>query len=865
MTQGLTTSSEHGLRPTTVERPAGSALTWPSAAAPVMHQRLKQAPSMTDVRPERPLQGRVEVDGKFFSCGGERFALHAVSYGTFAPRSGDGAQFPEPDVLAADLAMMAANGFTVVRTYTSPPDDLLDEAKRLGLRVLAGIFFPDWRYIVGSPAKARRAMVKSAIAEVRREAERLAKRDEVLAVVVGNEVPADAVRWFGVKHVSRVLGALVDVVHEVDPEMLVTYANYPTSEYLDVANVDFLMFNVFLERQVDLRRYLTRLHHLAGDRPLVLGELGLDARADAAGERRQATVLDWQLLTALERGVAGTCVFSWTDDWWVGGAAVEGWSFGLTRRDRSPRPALDVVKAWNQRTVADLDFPWPRITVAICAYNAAETLDECLRETSKLTYPNLEILVVDDGSTDATAGIAYRHPRVQLVSIEHAGLSVARNACIAAATGDLIAYLDSDAYPTPEWPYYLALGMDGPTVGGIGGPNVPPRHDPVGAHRVAAAPGGPVHVLTADDRAEHIPGCNMAFWKSVLLEVGGFNPVYTAAGDDVDVCWKVLDRGWDIGFHPAALVWHHRRPTVKAYLRQQRGYGKAEALVAARHPDRYTGAGTARWRGQIYTSTAQPIRYPRIYRGAFGGAAFQSVYRGGGHLLDLAHQVGIPAALAGSILATVAGLTLWSPALMIAALAVLFVVGLGVHDALSAEPPRHADARRATFRMGVGMLHVLQPLARWWGRWRHRVAAHQAMPQTTNAIASVTKLRRGVILFETSMPRPNLVSEIVSRLRRGGTMVQPVTGWEDHDGRIAGSLLIGGELLSSSHVEGFIHMRVRRRLRGTIFAASMATVALLAFVSPVTAALSAAAVGLDLGFGNYRVGPQVRRIIRGKA
>ena len=75
------------------------------------------------------------------------------------------------------------------------------------------------------------------------------------------------------------------------------------------------MFNVFLERREDFRRYLTRLHHLAGDRPLVLGEVGLAAGRGAEGERRQAEVLDWQLETAIERGVAGTCVFSWTDEW----------------------------------------------------------------------------------------------------------------------------------------------------------------------------------------------------------------------------------------------------------------------------------------------------------------------------------------------------------------------------------------------------------------------------------------------------------------------------------------------------------------------------------------------------------------------
>src|SRR5207247_3038599 len=107
----------------------------------------------------------------------------------------------------------------------------------------------------------------------------------------------------------------------------------------------------------------------------------------------------------------------------------------------------------------------------------------------------LEVIVVDDGSTDDTAAIAARHPRARLVSIPHAGLSVARNEGFRVARSDLVAYLDSDAYPSPEWPYYLALAFDSPSVAGAGGPNIPPVGDPRGAHEVARAPGGPVHVL----------------------------------------------------------------------------------------------------------------------------------------------------------------------------------------------------------------------------------------------------------------------------------------------------------------------------------------------------------------------------------
>ena len=58
---------------------------------------------------------------------------------------------------------------------------------------------------------------------------------------------------------------------------------------------------------------------------------------------------------------------------------------------------------------------------------------------------------------------------------------------------------------------------------------------------VAVSPGGPTHVLLNDEVAEHIPGCNMAFRREVLEEIGGFDPIYRAAGDDVDICWRLQD------------------------------------------------------------------------------------------------------------------------------------------------------------------------------------------------------------------------------------------------------------------------------------------------------------------------------------
>jgi GT2 family glycosyltransferase len=813
--------------------------------------------------PEVPLSGPIAVDGKHFTAGGRRFPFRGVTYGTFAPR-GDGALFPERERLKRDFAGMNEAGFTVVRTYTEPTADLMDLAADWSLRVLAGADYVDWRHDLPGSRRQLRRMEAEARAAVREQARRLRGNDQVLAMVLGNEIPADVVRWVGTDQVASFLADLADVVRQEDPDRLVTYGNYPTTEYLPLADLDFLMFNVFLERPDDFRRYLTRLHHLAGDRPLVLGEMGAHTGAGADAEAQQAEAIDWQMAIALERGVAGQCVFAWTDEWCVE-QPVEGWRFGITRADRSPRPALAVAERWNQRTVADVIDHWPSISVVICAYNAEATMDECLRHTCALDYPGLEVLVVDDGSTDATADIARRHPRARLVPLPHAGLSVARNEGFRAATGDLVAYLDSDAYPTPEWPYYLALGLDSHRLGGVGGPNVPPRDDCVGAQRVARAPGGPVHVLVGDDRAEHVPGCNMAFWRGVLTEVGGCDPIYQAAGDDVDLCWKILDRDFEIGFHPAALVWHHRRAGLRPYLRQQRGYGKAEALVEARHPDRFTPAGTARWRGRIYDSFAPSLTRQRVYRGLYGAAAYQSVYGGGGHALDLAHQVGIP--VAAVALAT-APAAVVHPGLGVPAVAaVLLATVLGAVDVVRTRPPRSVRGRwsRLRFRTGVAVMHLLQPLWRTWGRARHTKPARRDLPPVAAIAGPVLAEAGGALVLALDRPRADLTADVITALRRAGVRMLPASGWEDHDARFHASWLVAGELLTSAHPKGCVTIGFRRRLRRRSVVVAAAVAAAVAALAPVLVAPAALLAGGDLARGWWRGGPWPHRVIRSAA
>ena len=607
--------------------------------------------------------GRVAALGKHLRLDGAPFRVRGATYGTFEPRA-DGARFPHRAQVEADFAAMAAAGFNTVRTYTLPPSDVLDLAAEHGLKLLVGLDYHDWRMEPVPGRAAARRILDAGRAATAAALAQIAGRPEVLAVAVGNEVPGDIVRVHGIRSVQRTLSALVAELHDGDPDLLACYVSYPTTEYLEVDGQDLVCFNVFLERPDALRRYLRHLQRMAGDLPLVLTELGL--ASEVHGEETQATSLQGQLRLVDECGLAGATIFSWTDEWNVGGANVDGWGFGITDSERRPKPALGVASRWARSSLHRLRPSWPRISVVVCAYNAASTIGECLDSLVASDYPSLEVLVCDDGSTDATPELARRYP-VRLLELAHEGLSAARNRGIAASTGDIVAFLDSDAACDPEWPYHLALSLEDDNVVATGGPNLPFPEAGFVERVVAASPGGPVEVLVSDDRAEHVPGCNMAFRKEALGEIGCFDPVYTAAGDDVDVCWKLLDRGYEIAFSPAAQVLHHRRSTVRGYLRQQVGYGKAERLMASRHRHRFNRIGQARWAGFIYgrPNVVSRLLRPVVYHGSMGTAPFQPVVgrRTDGALswLGACLPLLLPVALLGALLAPFEGRWLAAP------------------------------------------------------------------------------------------------------------------------------------------------------------------------------------------------------------
>jgi O-antigen biosynthesis protein len=659
--------------------------------------------------------------------------VRGATYGTF--RSTEGWSLPPPKQVSADFEAMAAAGINSLRTYEPPPPWLLDIALTHGLRVMVGLAWEQHIAFLDDPGRAD-AIVARVAAQVRA----CQAHPAILCYAVGNEIPAAIVRWHGKREIERFLERLHWEAKAEDPGALFTYVNYPSTEYLELPFIDLTSFNVFLEDERTYESYLARLQNLSGDRPLLITEVGIDSRRN--GEAAQARALEWQVRHAFGTGAAGVFVFSWTDEWHRGGHDVTDWDFGLVDRQRQPKPALAAIRGAFAAAPFAASGPWPRVSVVVCTHNGQSTLTECLARLTTLTYPDFEVIVVDDGSSDASAEIAKGHG-VRLVETAHRGLSHARNAGIANASGEIVAFLDDDAYPDHDWLYYIAASLRANGHAGVGGPNIAPDDDGLVAECVAAAPGGPIHVLISDREAEHVPGCNMAFRKSALEEIGGFDERFRVAGDDVDVCWRLQESGRTLGFSAGAVVMHRRRDSVRRYLRQQYGYGEAEALLERKWPSRYNRAGSSRWSGRIYDSPAMgpSRRRPMIRYGTWGGGLFQSIYEPAPGTFS-SFLLAPESLLLIGVLGIVSALgTLWSPLLFVlpafcaGAVAIIWRAFLA---GWAASPPVPGRSGLETLRRRdlTALLFFLQPVARLAGRlrrglspWRRRLRPGAAWPR----------------------------------------------------------------------------------------------------------------------------------------
>jgi biofilm PGA synthesis N-glycosyltransferase PgaC len=234
----------------------------------------------------------------------------------------------------------------------------------------------------------------------------------------------------------------------------------------------------------------------------------------------------------------------------------------------------------------------PRVSVLVAAFDEELTIGHTLRAVVDLDWEDLEIVVVDDGSTDATADIVRRHgadPRVRLISRPvNGGKAAALNDGIRVVTGEYVLLLDADGAPAPDalqWlvPHLVRL----PHVAAVtGNPRVANTRTLL-ARLQAVEFCATVSVLR---RAQTTWGRLMTFSgictlarRRALVEVGGFRP--EMATEDISMTWQLQAAGWNVRYEPRALFAMQVPETIAVWWRQRVRWARGMGQVLRRYGD----------------------------------------------------------------------------------------------------------------------------------------------------------------------------------------------------------------------------------------------------------------------------------------
>ncbi len=232
------------------------------------------------------------------------------------------------------------------------------------------------------------------------------------------------------------------------------------------------------------------------------------------------------------------------------------------------------------------DNPCPFVSIIIPVKYKNKNLEECVRHCLSLDYPDYEIIVLCDNP------IQLDGDSITIIPTGPIGPAEKRDMAIERAKGDIIAFLDDDAFPVRDWLKNGLRHFENPDVAAVGGPAVTPGSDSLRAR----ASGEVYSSFLASGRfiyryvpkefqeVDDYPSCNFIVRKSILKEVGGFNTRYWP-GEDTVLCLNITSHlKKKIVYEPEALVFHHRRELYLPHLKQVKSYALHRGYFVKKFP-----------------------------------------------------------------------------------------------------------------------------------------------------------------------------------------------------------------------------------------------------------------------------------------
>jgi len=234
----------------------------------------------------------------------------------------------------------------------------------------------------------------------------------------------------------------------------------------------------------------------------------------------------------------------------------------------------------------------PDISIVIPVKDRADELQRCLTSLSLLNYPpeKLQIIVVDDGSSDDSPQVARRFGALVVPSGGTGrGPAAARNVGASMATGEILAFIDSDCSASQEWLTELIPAFSNPAMAAVGGQvdgmcsaSAIDRYESIMS---SLSLGSRERTGSSGNDTFYLPSCNLLVRRAAFRSAAGFKDEMHV-GEDVDLTWRLRDQGWTIAYLPAGNVLHEHRSSIRSFMSRRFDYGTSEGLLQILHPGR---------------------------------------------------------------------------------------------------------------------------------------------------------------------------------------------------------------------------------------------------------------------------------------
>ena len=228
------------------------------------------------------------------------------------------------------------------------------------------------------------------------------------------------------------------------------------------------------------------------------------------------------------------------------------------------------------------------VSIIIAVKTWAKNLEECVNKCLGLDYPDFEIIILPDGELKD----APRDSRIRVIPTGEVSPGKKRDMALAYARGNILAFIDDDAYPRTDWLKNAVKNFMDQDIAAVGGPAITAEKDNLrqqASGRVFASAlvsGGHSrrYIPRKKTRIDDYPSCNLLVRKTIMQQIGGFDTSFWP-GEDTLLCLEITRTlGKKIVYDPEVIAWHHRRPLFIPHLKQVASYASHRGYFTKKYP-----------------------------------------------------------------------------------------------------------------------------------------------------------------------------------------------------------------------------------------------------------------------------------------